>query len=54
VLQTENFIKRYSELVPQGRMCEPEEVAEMINGILKMPIYCTGQNFLLDGGMSSW
>ncbi len=54
VLQNDNFIKKYSELVPQGRMCEPEEVAEMIDGILKMPIYCTGQNFLLDGGMSSW
>ncbi len=54
VLQNDKFIKKYSELVPQGRMCEAEEVAEMINCILKMPIYCTGQNFLLDGGMSSW
>ena len=53
-IQGEDFIKRYSNLVPQKRMCLDSEIAETTLSILEFPCYVTGQIILADGGMSSW
>ena len=49
------FFKAYSKRVPMNRMGDKKD----INGILYYLIsdesnYCTGQNFLIDGGLSAW
>mgnify|MGYP006074980917 CR=1 FL=1 len=53
--QSKSFIKKYSKRVPLSRMGHKDE----ITGILLYLIsdhssYCTGQNFIIDGGLSSW
>tara|TARA_B100001964_G_C14184788_1_gene578089 strand:+ start:219 stop:1004 length:786 start_codon:yes stop_codon:yes gene_type:complete len=53
--QSKNFVKKYSKRVPLSRMGNKNE----ITGILLYLIsdhssYCTGQNFIIDGGLSSW
>lgn len=53
-LQGSDFIERYSQLVPQKRMCLDTELAQAAYGIINMPSYMTGQIILLDGGMTSW
>lgn len=52
---TKNFKNLYSKRVPMKRMANKNE----INGILHYLIsdqstYCTGQNFVIDGGLSAW
>ena len=52
---SKNFSKSYSKRVPMNRMGNKNE----INGILHYLIsdeasYCTGQNFVIDGGLSAW
>ena len=52
---SKSFFKSYSDKVPMKRMGNRED----INGILHYLIsdkssYCTGQNFLIDGGLSAW
>ena len=53
--QGENFIKNYSDRVPMGRMANDED---MLGAILYLSgdaaKYTTGQNIVIDGGMSSW
>ena len=53
--QGEDFIKRYSQRCPMGRMAETDEI---IGGILYLSsdasLYTTGQNIVIDGGMSCW
>lgn len=54
-VQGDEFIKNYSGLVPQKRLCYSEEVAELTyflgdNGIE----YLSGQTIALDGGMTGW
>ena len=53
-LQGDDFIRRYSNLVPQKRMCYEKEVADLSYAMIDFPSYLTGQCILLDGGMSSW
>ncbi len=53
--QNKRFIKNYSNRVPIGRMAKKHE----INGILAYLIsedstYVTGQEFIVDGGLSAW
>ena len=38
------------DLIPAGRMGTPEEVAETVMLISKMPVYLTGQIISIDGG----
>lgn len=50
-----SFLKRYSNLVPLGRMMNITE----ISGIVLLLIsdrsrYTTGQNFIVDGGFTAW
>ena len=53
--QNKLFIKKYSERVPMKRMGKKNE----INGILTYLIsekssYVTGQEFIIDGGLTAW
>jgi NAD(P)-dependent dehydrogenase (short-subunit alcohol dehydrogenase family) len=53
--QNDEFISRYSERVPMGRMARPEEmVATVIYLASNASSYVTGQNLVIDGGLSAW
>ena len=39
-----------SDEIPVGRFCAPEEIAEIVLGIIKAPSYMTGQIIGVDGG----
>ena len=52
--QNDKFIEAYSGRVPMGRMCTGNEIAAMAYNICRMPDYCTGQNYVIDGGLDSW
>lgn len=53
--QSEEFVKKYSDRCPMKRMAN---AVEIIGGILYLSSdaasYTTGQNLIIDGGMSSW
>lgn len=49
------FIDAYSERVPMGRMADNEDITGIIIYLLsESSRYCTGQNFIIDGGLSVW
>lgn len=47
---SEEEIQAICDEIPMGRMGTPEEVAETVLAITKMPVYLTGNIFKLDGG----
>ena len=51
--QSKSFKKKYLNKVPLNRFCKPKDVAEMCV-FLSTPqsSYITGQNLILDGGLS--
>ena len=53
--QKKNFIKKYSQRVPKKRMAKNEDLN---TGILFLASdksdYVTGQNLIIDGGLSAW
>ena len=53
--QSKNFIKKYSNRVPKGRM---GNVEDLFTGILFLASdnskYVCGQNIIIDGGLSVW
>ena len=54
-LQGKEFIENYSALVPMKRLCSETELAELTFSIVDCETtYFTGQNIIIDGGMTSW
>ncbi|HBZ81744.1 SDR family oxidoreductase [Brevibacillus sp. FSL K6-0770] len=53
--QNEVFIEKYSNRVPLGRMGRPDEiVGVMVYLASDASSYVTGQQFVIDGGLSAW
>lgn len=53
--QNEEFQKRYSARIPLGRMAQANEiVGALVYLASEASSYITGQDFLIDGGLSAW
>jgi len=53
--QDDEFIEKISNLIPMGRMSEPEEyVCTILYLISEASTYMTGSTVVLDGGRTSW
>lgn len=53
--QNEEFIKKYSYRIPLGRMGSPEDlVGAAVFLASDASSYVTGQNYMIDGGLSVW
>ncbi|SFZ78879.1 SDR family oxidoreductase [Chitinimonas taiwanensis] len=53
--QNTNFIDRYSQRVPLGRMGQPEDlVGALVYLMSDASSYVTGQNIVVDGGLTVW
>ena len=51
----DSFVQEYSNRVPMGRMAEREELVGIILYLLSdSSSYVTGQNFIIDGGLTAW
>lgn len=54
-VQSDEFLRRYSSLVPMGRLCSEYDVASMVKFLcIDRPSYLTGQVIALDGGLTAW
>lgn len=51
----EKFTAAYGNRTPMGRMAEREEITGALIYLLSdSSRYCTGQNFVIDGGLTAW
>ena len=51
----DEFVKSYGDRVPMGRMADREELVGIILYLLSdSSSYVTGQNFIIDGGLTAW
>jgi NAD(P)-dependent dehydrogenase (short-subunit alcohol dehydrogenase family) len=51
----ERFTTAYGNRTPMGRMAERDEITGILIYLLSdSSRYCTGQNFIIDGGLVSW
>lgn len=51
----EEFVQRYSNRTPMGRMAQGDDLVGMVIFLASdASRYCTGQQFIVDGGLSAW
>lgn len=49
------FVRRYADRTPMGRMADPDDLVGMMVYLASdASRYCTGQRFVIDGGLSAW
>ena len=52
---SEEFVRRYSERTPMGRMANSDDMVGMVVYLASdASRYCTGQQFIVDGGVTAW
>lgn len=52
---SEAFVRRYSERTPMGRMANSDDLVGMVIYLASdASRYCTGQQFIVDGGLTAW
>ena len=51
----DQFVRAYSERVPMRRMADKKELRGIVLYLLSdSSSYVTGQNFIIDGGLTAW
>lgn len=51
----EEFVKRYANRTPMGRMANSDDLVGMVLYLATdASRYCTGQQFIVDGGLTAW
>jgi len=51
----EEFVHRYSNRTPMGRMADSDDLVGMVIYLASdASRYCTGQQFIVDGGLTAW
>jgi NAD(P)-dependent dehydrogenase (short-subunit alcohol dehydrogenase family) len=51
----EDFVRRYSDRTPMGRMANSDDLVGMVIFLASNASrYCTGQQFIVDGGLTAW
>ncbi len=51
----EEFVRRYSYRTPMGRMANSDDLVGMVIYLASdASRYCTGQQFIVDGGLTAW